>query len=212
MTYLKRILAVGSLMAVSQLSHAVPMIYTFEGIVDGFQSYHSDYTISDFDINIGQTSLKYVFEVDFDADNSTYSNSAGTWNYFYTDLLDGSIVTGGNVYGDRHGFNWDTISGANIGQITSSFADVRITASENFTTDWLVQNWSVGQSFRSVDSACYSGGMGGCAVYAFGDVTLTSIVTAQVDEPASLVLMALGLGFLLARKRASDQLSVKTLI
>ncbi len=192
-------IAIG-LMISSGVTFAAPMLYTFEGIVSGFRSYHQSIDIDDFDVAIDETELEYVFEIDFDADNSSYSNSAGTWNYFYSDLLEGSIINGGNIYGDNHGFNWDRLSGSNIGQISSNLTDVRITSSESDTENWRVQDWEVGQMFRSTDLACFPGGAGGCAVYAFGSVQLSNIETVSVDEPNTIVLLALGL-FMLGVQR-----------
>ena len=109
--------------------------------------------------------------------------------------MEGSIINGGNVYGDNHGFDWHSLTISNTGQISSNLSDVRIDTNASITSDWQVKDWSVGQSFRSTDLACYAGGVGGCAVYAFGDVTLTSI--SEVPIPGALVFFVssvVGLG------------------
>jgi len=181
------------LLVFSKFTLAAPVLYTFEGTVNGFQSYHQDYDISDFDITVGETSLRYVFEVDFDAEQSSFTNSAGTWNYFYSDILEGSVINYGTADGERQGFNWYSLTVPNMGQISGNLTggDVRISTSVSNTTNWHVQDWEVGQTFSSTDLACYSGGVNGCAVYAFGDVTLTSITTVPV--PAAAWLFGSGL-------------------
>ncbi|MEZ5541488.1 MAG: hypothetical protein R3F42_05530 [Pseudomonadota bacterium] len=183
----------------SRLAPAALLQYTFEGLVTGFQSYHQDYTLTDFDIVVGETPLTYVFVVDFAANQSSFSNGAGTWNYFYTDLVSGSIINGGLSIGNYSGFNWYSTTVPNIGEITSNITDVRILASAATSPDWRVQDWQVGQAFSSIDGACYPGGIGGCAVYAFGDVTLTSIVPVPV--PGALVLLLSGITGLLLTAR-----------
>jgi len=191
------------LLSISAIAQAVPMIYTFEGVATGFQSYHQDYNITDFDLTIGETPLEYVFEVDFDASNHSFTNSEGTWNYFYSDLINGSIINGGNVYGDYYGFNWDRQNGPNIGQISSNLANVRITAFENETLDWMVHDWAIGQAFTSTDLACYPSNSA-CAVYAFGEVVLTKIESASIDEPKPLMIIGLGLLLLFSTLRKSS--------
>lgn len=180
-----------TLMTISNSSIASPVLYTFEGTVSGFQSYHQDYDISDFDVVIGETNLKYVFEVDVEAGQSSYTNTAGTWSYFYSDLIEGSVINDGNIYGDYSGFNWYRLDGPNVGQVSSNLANVRITSFESDTQNWRVQDWKIGQSFSSTDLACYADGGGGCAVYAYGNVMLTSISTVPV--PASAWLFSSGL-------------------
>ncbi len=193
------------LLAISKTSFAAPILYTFEGTVSGFQSYHQDYDISDFDIAIGDTNLRYIFEVDFDAGQSSFTNSAGTWNYFSSDILEGSIINNGISNGGGSGFNWYSLTVPNMGQISGNLTggDVRISASISNVANWRVQDWEVGQIFSSTDSACYSGGGSGCAVYAFGDVTLTSISTATVPTPSTLILFISSFyGFRYLRKKA----------
>jgi len=187
------------LLSLARPASAIPLQYTFEGVVTGFESFHSGYSLSDFDIQIGRTPLRYIFVVDFDADQSTTTNTAGTWNRFYSDLLQGSIVNGGREYGDYHAYNWFRSGLPNRGQITSNLANVRVSTDASQTIDWRVQDWQVGQSFRSTDLACYPGGRGGCAVYAYGDVALTSI--AQVPLPGTAVLVVLALVGLRLRRR-----------
>jgi len=172
-------------------SNAAPKLYTFEGFVSGFQSYHQNYDIDDFGIIIGGTTLRYVFEVDFNNGVSTYTNSAGTWNYFYSDLIEGSVINGGLLYGDYYGFNWYRLSGPNMGEITSNHANVRIDSYENDTQNWRVQDWQIGQAFSSTDLASYPGGINGSAVYAYGDVTLTSITAIPI--PGAVWLLGSGL-------------------
>ncbi|MDH5571398.1 MAG: hypothetical protein OEY89_06505, partial [Gammaproteobacteria bacterium] len=134
--------------------------------------------------------VRYVFEVDFDANNSTYTNSAGTWNYFYTEYVSGSIINGMNRDLGYTGFNFFNSYG-NIGEIVGSHYEAKIFASANFTTDWMVQDWAVGQQFKAIDGGCFAGGASGCAVYAYSDVTLTAITPVPI--PASFVLFLSGL-------------------
>lgn len=195
------ILITALLLTAARATVAAPMRYTFTGLVTDFQSYHQDYDITDFDIVLGETTVNYVFVVDFDSAISSFTNSAGTWNYFYSDLIEGSIINGGNIYGDYYGYNWYQLAGPNMGQITSNLADVRINTSEAFTQNWRVEDWQIGQSFRSIDLACYpGGGTAGCAVYAYGNVTLTSITA--VPLPGALILFLSGiLGLKLANRK-----------
>jgi hypothetical protein len=138
--------------------------------------------------------LKYEFIVDLEAEQSTYTNAAGTWHYFYSDLLSGSVIDGGLVYGDYKGFDWYSLTTANTGQITSKLANVRINTNDELTPDWEVESWSIGQSFHSDDFAVFNG----TAVYAYGDVTLTGI--SSIPLPATIILFASGIvGFSLAR-------------
>lgn len=182
-------------------SQAALMQYTFEGIITGFKSYHSGLSINDFDVVVGETEVTYVFELDFDANNRTSSNSAGTWSYFYTETISGSIINGmksSNV--NYQGFNWVRPSNS-MGQITGSQLDVRVQTSEFITDNWRVQDWEIGQSFRSIDSGCFSGGNSGCAVYAYGDVMLTSITTIPV--PGAIIFFISGIcGLSVIRKIA----------
>lgn len=180
------------LLSITNTSIASPILYTFEGVVTGFQSYHQDYDINNFDIIVGETTLRYVFEVDFSTDQSSFTNSTGTWDYFYSDLIEGSVINNGNISGESGGFNWYRLGDPNLGQVTgTNLGTVRITSSEMNTPNWQVQDWQIGQSFNSTDLACYAGGISGCAVYAFGDVTLTSITT--VPLPSALILFVSGL-------------------
>jgi hypothetical protein len=187
------IIVVTILLVTSKLSFAASILYTFEGTVSRFQSYHQNYDIDDFDLTVGETSLKYIFEVDFDNGQLSSANGAGTWDYFNSDILEGSIINNGTSDGERKGFNWNRPTAPNVGQISGNLAggDVRITTSVRNTTDWRVQDWEIGQTFSSIDGACYSGGSSGCAVYAFGDVTLTSITAVPV--PAAFILFVSGI-------------------
>ncbi len=172
------------------LSHASLMYYTFEGIVTGFQSYHSGLGIDDFDVVVGETAVKYVFEVDFEANTEISGSSGGTYYYFHTETLSGSIINGMDREPFYRGFNLEKPSNS-MAQITGSRLDVRIQTNENITENWRVQDWVVGQNFSSIDLGCFAGGASGCAVYAFGDVTLTAI--NGIPEPSALMLFALGL-------------------
>ncbi len=171
------------------------MYYTFEGTVTGFESFHNAYDIDDFDVVIGETKVAYLFEIDFDSNTSAHTNIYGaTWSYFYTELLSGSIINGVDRPSFYRGFNIST----GLGQITGSKLEVRVQTDRIRTNDWRVQDWKVGQTFSSIDSGCFAGGVGGCAVYAFGKVELTKISnsmspTLPVDEPSPLALLALGL-------------------
>lgn len=172
------------------LSQSAIMQYTFEGVVTGFESYHSGLSINDFDVTVGETEVIYVFEVDFDANNSTSTNSAGTWSYFYTETISGSIINGMQSNANYQGFNWVRPSDS-MGQITGTQLDVRVQTSEFITDNWRVQDWEIGQSFRSIDSGCFAGGDSGCAVYAYGDVMLTSITAVPV--PGAIILFISGI-------------------
>lgn len=188
-------LAALAMLAAAKGAAALPIKLTFEGVVTGFTSYHQDYDISDFGAVVGVTPLRYVFQVDFDAANTTTSNGAGTWNYFYSDLLSIPVVTGGQVTAGHYGFNWFRASGPNIGQITSFLDEVRISTTAAATPNWQVQDWQLGQHFTSLDAACYPGGISGCAVYLYGDVALTAIEPIPVPSSAVLMLVAVaGLG------------------
>ncbi|MDH5573290.1 MAG: hypothetical protein OEY89_16125, partial [Gammaproteobacteria bacterium] len=49
----KQLLAAIALSITPTFSHAALMHYTFEGTVTGFDSYHSELDISDFDVVVG---------------------------------------------------------------------------------------------------------------------------------------------------------------
>lgn len=189
--HLRHTILLAAFLFVAQ-ARAETLRYRFEGIITGFTSYHSELGIDDFSITLGETEVAYVFEVDFDRDTFTNSNTAGTWNYFYTELLSGSVINGDQPNSGYRGFNWYRTAGNNQGQTTGSALDVRITGYADTTTDWRVQDWQVGQQLRSTDSGSFSDSTGGTAVYAYGDVVLTSITA--IPEPAGIAMMGLVVG------------------
>lgn len=189
------------IMVIPASSFAELLNYTFEGTINGFHSYHSELDINDFDISVGETQVKYVFEVDFDSNQSTYSNAAGTWNYFYSELLSGSVIEGIVLNSSYEGFNWDRTEGANVGQVTGSQLDVRIKARSSDTDNWRVQDWVVGQRFESIDSGTFPGSSYGSAVYAYGDVTLTSI--SPIPEPMTAAFIFSALTLFVVRRNVS---------
>ncbi len=189
---LKSLLLLIGVLITAQSANATPLVYTFEGTLTAFRSYNGNYDINDFGLVVGRSHLAYSFLIDFDV----ASSRPGT---FYTELLSGSLINGdldyqyGDFYqyGSSHLFN-----GVGNGVISNSPERVKISTTSNVTPDWRVEDWVVGQSFRSQDLGCFSGWVGGCAVYAFGDVTLTDITNLTVDEPQAWLLLGFGLLFL----------------
>lgn len=205
---LKSTIFIFGTLVTASLSYGDLMQYTFEGVATGFQSYHSGLGINDFDVTVGVTKLKYLFQIDFDSNKGTSSNSAGTWYYFHTETISGSIINGMDRPSSYRGFNWVRPADS-MGQITGSKLDVRIQTSEFITPNWRVQDWEIGQEFDSIDSGTFSGGSNGSAVYAYGDVKLTAI--SPIPEPNSVALLFLGTGILYLRRKIFSNQRVESL-
>lgn len=175
-------------------AEAAPIYFTFNGTINNFTSYNSDVTLADFDVQLGSTAVTYVYEVDFDANTSTTSNSSGTWYHFYSDLLLGGIVNGEN--GETNSsYNVFFNSIANQGHMVGG-STVQVWTTDAITSNWQVQDWVVGQQLNLTDGGYLSTGTGG-AVYFHGLVELTAIsFTNPVPAPATLTLLPVALGFM----------------
>ena len=171
---------------------AAPMFYTFDGVAEDFSSVTGLVSPEDFGVVLNKTKVSYIFEVDFDRDVSTQTNSAATWDYFYSDLVLGEALIQGERPDSTYGYNAYFNRGLRTSAINGS-GGVRIRA---FFRD--VEYWSVGQQFRFEDSGFFSTDDIG-AVYLFGDVELTSISSTfshSVPEPSTLLLFSSVLGML----------------
>ena len=186
----KQLLVTVMLLSTTGVS-ATPMYYTFEGLITGFQSYNSAVSLDDYDVLLGQTMVSYVFEVDFERNAHETSNSAGTWQRFYSDLLSDAIVDGlGSEINES--FDFYNNNHFNLGSLQGG-STVRIQASELFHDSWRVEDWFVGQQLKLIDGGLPTPAPGG-AVYFFGDVELTSISsTLTVPEPGTLALLVVAL-------------------
>ena len=177
-------------LSISPLSLATPLYYTFEGTINSVSSYNDSVSLSTFGTQLGDTT-SYTFEVDFDRDTSSYTNSAGTWDYFYSDLLSGGIVNGEAAETNRSYnvvFNNYNSQGSLHG---GSRVDIYTT--DNQTSSWKVQDWYEGQTFNLLDGGYFSSGTGG-AFYLLGQAKLVNISsTYSVPEPGTLVLLATAL-------------------
>ncbi len=173
-------------------------IYTFQGVIQSSASYNNLYPVSSLHAILGSTNVLYAFEIDFGREVSSFSNSAGTWNYFYVRLLgDGYMQQeiGSRSPEEFRGFNVFYNSGNDLGQISGGNT-VRISKNG---TDWMVQDWAIGQSFRFQDGvAAPRTGSPGSAVYYYGTVELVSIVA--VPEASSTMLLGLALCPLILRR------------
>ena len=179
---------------------AVPMIYTFEGIVNNHSRYSDEFTPEEFGVVLGETKVTYTFLVDFDESVRTHTTSTGTWEYFYNDLLSGQILNGEGSERNR-GYNITTTSPTwpNSGSLSGGNRVKVHTNKYDHPDNWRVQDWYVGQAFRFLDSGYFSGRG---AFYLFGNVELTSITPpAAVPEPSSALLFLPAFALLLERKK-----------
>ena len=174
----------------STLVSASPLYYTFEGIVNDSMSFNDSVTIGDFGVVPGKTSVKYVFEIDFNRSTSQYSNTAGTWDYFYTDLISGALVNGEHAETNR-GFDVVFDSFNSQGHVSGG-SRLDIITTSDITDNWRVEDWHEGQIFNFLDGGYFSEGQG--AFYLIGNVQLVSIADSiAVPEPSVLFLFAFGL-------------------
>jgi|GEM_PF-3632087 len=152
---------------------AKPQYYTFKGEITHFKSYNPSVILSDFDVVLGETKVTYVFEVDFSRKQSTTSNSAGSWDYFYSDLITESIIKG-HVYSEVHkSYNFINNSASNSGSLCGG-ARVSVSSSEKDELSWRVQDWYVGKRLKLIDGGRYKTG-NNKATYFYGDLELTAI-------------------------------------
>ena len=188
----KKVMSPFLFLIITAVLNASPLYYTFEGVITNYRSYNDSVSFSDFDVVLGETEVTYVFEVDFDRDVHSYTNTAGTWHYCYSDLLEGGIVNG-ELPESNTSFNWYGIK-RNMGEITGG-SRVDVLTTDTITPFWKVQDWYIGQEFSLNDGGYLSIGGGG-AVYFDGTVELTSIV----PEPTTLLLLSIG-GLVLRKRR-----------
>lgn len=178
--------------------NAAPMYYTFNGIIEGFSSATGLVSPEDFGVVLNKK-VSYTFEVDFERDVSTNTNSAGTWEYFYTELVLGDVLIQGERPHKNYGYNAFLNSGPRRPSAINGSGGVRIK-----TLNPHVQNWSIGMQLSLQDSGYFFTDDIG-AVYVFGSVELTSISSTfshGVPEPSILLLFSSTLGLLgLARFR-----------
>ncbi len=175
---------------------AIPMLYTFEGTVNN-NSYSNEFTPEEFGVVLGETKVTYTFLVDFDRAVRTYTNRAGTWEYFYSDLLSGGIVNGERTESNI-AFNVERPSWYDVSTISGG-STVNIHTSTFYSDIWRVQDWYVGQTLQFTDSGYFSGRG---AFFLNGTVELTSISnTTSVPEPSSALLFLPAFALLLARKK-----------
>lgn len=181
-------------------TNASPLYYTFEGTITGFSSYNNSISLTDYDVTLGQTTVSYIYEVDFNLNTSSYTNSAATWDYFYSDLLYGGIVNGENSESNKS-FNAYFNSMSNQGRLVGG-SRVEIFTTESLTSLWKIEDWFVGQQLRLLDSGFISAGTGG-AIYFSGNVELIAISTTNpIPEPSTLLLFIAALGcFYLTRHK-----------
>jgi len=168
-------------------------LYTFEGTITGCfgSGYDPSVLASNLGVTLGVTPVTYVIDVDFDRNASSYTNSSGVWNYFYTDLLGQSFVSSilhGITPESNSGADVYYTSGEGVGDVEAG-TSVSITADSFGTANWRVQDWSVGQQLRFQDGTLPEGG--GFAAYVYGPATLTSITI--IPEPSSFALLAVSL-------------------
>jgi len=161
-----------SLFMLSVTSEAASSIYTFEGTFTGFENSNPDVTFEELGIALGDKHV-YSFEVAFDRDASTVSDSSSISDFFYSDLLGQSVVAqklNGISPEEHHSFDAYFLStGATVGELVGG-SFVRI------LSDLRVESWAAGQKFTFSDGAVPS--IGGNAVYLNGDATLLSIKSA----------------------------------
>ena len=163
---------------------ASPQYYLFEGIITDFDSRNDDVSLSDYDVVLGETEVSYVFEVYFDRNTGSYTNTAGTWYFFYSDLLEGGIINGVGPE-DNESYNVYFNTWINQGRLQGG-SRVSVWTSDADTSSWKVQDWSVGQELKLIDGGYIPTESGG-AVYFFGDLVLNAISTTYPIADPNIV-------------------------
>ena len=176
------------------------ILYRFDGILTAKNSAFSDISLAGYGIELGTTRVSYLFEVDFSRDRGSFSTSVQTVEYFHASLLGESVVyslVGGISPREYRGYNIDFSNFQDTGQIRAGNFTTILT-NDTVTTDWRVEDWKEGQSFRLIDGTAPQGG--GPALYLYGEVQLTSITPIPEAGALSCVFIAT-FGFLAIRRR-----------
>lgn len=166
--------------------HAIPLYYTFEGIITDFTTYDDTLLPSNSNIQLGQTRVSYLFELDFNRDAQTVTMRDLQIETFYARLLQGGLLVP-DIVAIAQGWNMLYLTGQPGEAWLSGFPAVHIGTSALNTSSWKAQDWFVGQHFNLSDGGYFSSGEGG-DVYFDGDVVLTSIT----PEPSATLILCIG--------------------